>query len=259
MQRRKFIRKPSFAARLALPPAVLSLMLFWVASAAHWFGVLTSKNYTIVLTVAFALGTIAILLAMLGLKALWKNAAIGGRRSFFALLMAAPIVSTGLLAAVYSQITPRISDVSTDVTDPPHFLFATRNTGIDNQLEPPKLNSQAQAEYAGLSGRRYSLSADLVSVRISSLVEANGWKAATPFPVRNGQNEWLIEAEVRTPVLGFRDFVAIRVTEEGEAAYVDMRSASGFGQADLGANANRIRRFMKDLDSQISLGTSASQ
>lgn len=158
-----------------------------------------------------------------------------------------------------SQLTPRISDISTDLTDPPHFQFSDKTAGITNTLEPPRINPQAQAEYEGLSGRRYSLSADMISGKIMDLVEFNGWKPATPFPVRRGQDEWLIEATIRTPLFGFRDAVVIRVTEEGEAAYVDMRSASGFGEADLGANANRIKKFMKDLDTQISLGTTLQQ
>ena len=54
-----------------------------------------------------------------------------------------------------------------------------------------------------------------------------------------------------TPVAGFRDEVIVRLTDEGESTFVDMRSTSLFGANDLGTNARRIVEFMKDLDLQV--------
>ncbi len=41
------------------------------------------------------------------------------------------------------------------------------------------------------------------------------------------------------------------MTDEGDATYVDMRSASHFGQHDLGDNARRIDDFLSDLDAAM--------
>jgi len=43
----------------------------------------------------------------------------------------------------------------------------------------------------------------------------------------------------------------VRMTDEGDATYVDMRSASQFGQHDLGDNARRIDDFLSDLDAAM--------
>ena len=63
-----------------------------------------------------------------------------------------------------------------------------------------------------------------------------------------------IEADVTTPVMGFRDEIIVRLTDEGESTFVDMRSASLFGSRDLGANARRIETFMSALDLRIQGG-----
>ena len=69
---------------------------------------------------------------------------------------------------------------------------------------------------------------------------------ASPPPVRL---YWWKEAAL---VLGFYDDVVVRVTANGRrGALVDVRSASRFGQHDLGANATRVRKVMTALVERI--------
>jgi uncharacterized protein (DUF1499 family) len=58
----------------------------------------------------------------------------------------------------------------------------------------------------------------------------------------------LIEAIARTPILGFRDDVAVRVRATHEGARIDIRSASRYGRHDLGTNAARVRALIEDID-----------
>ncbi|MGH6923388.1 MAG: DUF1499 domain-containing protein [Propylenella sp.] len=60
-----------------------------------------------------------------------------------------------------------------------------------------------------------------------------------------------IEAVALTPVFAFRDEVIIRMRGTLEGTEVDMRSASGSGEHDLGQNARRIRAFFAKLDSVL--------
>ena len=48
------------------------------------------------------------------------------------------------------------------------------------------------------------------------------------------------------------DDVVIRVAETPQGTRVDMRSKSRVGQSDLGANAERVRTFLAELDQQLS-------
>ena len=43
----------------------------------------------------------------------------------------------------------------------------------------------------------------------------------------------------------------IRITDEGDTCYVDMRSASRYGRHDLGDNAARITGFLTALDAAV--------
>ena len=57
--------------------------------------------------------------------------------------------------------------------------------------------------------------------------------------------EGRIEAVARTLWFGFEDDVVIRVRATAAGSRIDMRSRSRVGVSDLGANAERIRRFAR--------------
>ena len=69
-----------------------------------------------------------------------------------------------------------------------------------------------------------------------------------PPPQGTAPRDGLIEAIARTPILGFRDDVAVRVRATHEGARIDVRSASRYGRHDLGANAARVRALIEDID-----------
>ena len=105
--------------------------------------------------------------------------------------------------------------------------------------------------YPAVTGRRYQLSADAIHAHALAIIEETGWTVRGNPVFTAGFGEWLIEAEVTTLVTGFRDEIIIRLTDEGESTFVDMRSASLFGANDLGTNARRIVNFMKNLDLRV--------
>jgi hypothetical protein len=76
--------------------------------------------------------------------------------------------------------------------------------------------------------------------------------------MRDMGNVATLEATARTPVFGFRDIVVVRLRGSPEGTEVDMRSASEFGEHDLGQNARRIRAFLAKLDSVLQLDPGAS-
>jgi hypothetical protein len=58
-----------------------------------------------------------------------------------------------------------------------------------------------------------------------------------------------IEAVARTPIMGFREDVSIRVAPDDEDSRVDIRSASRYFESDIGSNAARVRKLIDDLNS----------
>lgn len=61
----------------------------------------------------------------------------------------------------------------------------------------------------------------------------------------------LLQGETRTLVFGFESDISIRLSEEAETTFVDMRSVSRFGPHDLGANARIIAAFLAALDAEL--------
>ena len=66
-------------------------------------------------------------------------------------------------------------------------------------------------------------------------------------PRRTGR----IEAVARTPIMGFREDVSIRVTPDGDGSRVDIRSSSRYFESDLGSNAARISKLIDDINSTV--------
>jgi len=74
-----------------------------------------------------------------------------------------------------------------------------------------------------------------------------GWRVAHRDEVQGVIRVW-----ATTLVLRFVDDVEIRVgLDEDAQTRVDLSSASRKGRWDLGANARRIRRFLKKLDRKL--------
>jgi hypothetical protein len=77
------------------------------------------------------------------------------------------------------------------------------------------------------------------------VIDARASQAGT---VRDG----IIEAVARTPILGFRDDVIVRIRPTIDGARIDIRSASRYGRHDLGTNAKRVRSLIDDIDDVLS-------
>jgi hypothetical protein len=256
MMRREYIREPSRAANWAIQPAIFSLVLGLVATLAHRNGLLSSQNYVLVGVVIFAIAALGFTLSMFGLFALWTRGAKGGMRSTWALFMSLPVLGTGLLATLFATFTAPLSDISTDAVDPPSFTQKFEPAHGANINEPPRIDRLVQLEYYPyLTGRRYALATETIVPHVVKQIVEMGWTPAYENARLQGNGDWLMEARVNTSVFGFVDSVVFRITDEGTSTYVDMRSASNFGQYDLGANARRIESFLKALDVRVSQQT----
>ena len=89
--------------------------------------------------------------------------------------------------------------------------------------------------------RAYEMTLRLVNRRKWLVIDARA-----PQPPRNVGR---IEAVARTPIMGFREDVSIRVTPDDEDSRIDIRSASRYFDTDLGSNTARVRKLIEDLNS----------
>lgn len=61
----------------------------------------------------------------------------------------------------------------------------------------------------------------------------------------------VLQGEWRSLVVGFRFDVLIRLREEAETTFVDLRVASRYGRHDLGMGAMFAEEFLRDLDAEL--------
>src|SRR6266851_2196550 len=170
---------------------------------------------------ALALAVVAIVLAFGAFIVIWREGLRGGGHAVVALMIGIGILAYPAYLATRAYRLPAINDVTTDPLDPPRFEAIARLRSRESN----------PITYAGLRAAELQ-------------------RAAYPDiePPLLGRRDGLIEAVARTPIMGFRDDVVVRVRPAQEGARVDVRSASRYGRSDLGANASRVRALIEDID-----------
>lgn len=236
---KRSVRQSSVAARWSVRCAIFALALMGVATLLHRFGQLETGPYLLVMLIAALLAALGLVLSLIGLLGLWRHGYAGGKRAAAALAMSMLALSPFGLALYKAAVLPQLADVSTDMAEPPPFAGAPQS-GLKPGLQA--------AAYPNVTGRRYGLAGENVAALIDRQIAGNGWRVIERRGSLEGGGELLVEAEAATLIAGFKDRIVIRVTDEGATSYVDMRSKSGFGSYDMGANAARIVKFMAALD-----------
>lgn len=245
---KKSLRQNSVSARWSLRCAIFALALMSVAVLLHRFGLIETGPFLSVLALGALIAALGLVLSMTGLIGLWLHGYAGGRRAAAALALCL-IALAPFDYAIYKALTlPRVADISTDLADPPQFEQGGQS-GLKPQLQA--------AAYPDVTGRRYTMPGESLLALAERLVAEAGWRVIDRRGSLGASGEMLLEAEAATIILGFKDRIVIRVTDEGGSAYVDMRSKSGFGDYDMGANAARIAQFMQALDLLAALPPSA--
>ncbi|RAR59810.1 uncharacterized protein DUF1499 [Onishia taeanensis] len=145
-----------------------------------------------------------------------------------------------------AQTVPPIHDITTDLDNPPAFeaLAAAREAAPNEVAYPQDFADQQRAAYGRLHAITLPVSMAEAMAAVKATVEAQGWDVATASDSR-------LEATATTRWFGFKDDVAIRLTQTDAGVQVDMRSASRIGKSDLGTNAARIQDFLVALDARV--------
>lgn len=246
--------RPSRPARLARKVAVFALVLFLVAGVSHRQGLLETLAFLWVLALVAALALLALAMVALGFRGIWTRGDLGAGSAALAVVIALAVLSPFAVAAGRLVYYPRLSDISTDLVDPPAMpVAAARRLPGMTPIAPigPEAVDLQVAAYPEVTGRRYGAAPDRVLEAVDAVIAAEGWQVIARPETAEGEGEYTVEAVARTFVFGFPADVAIRLSDESESTYVDMRSASRYGRADMGDNAARITRFLTALDAEM--------
>ena len=205
---------------------------------------------------AFVGAVLTFLVGGVSLYQIWRRGSRGAVTTTIGLGVALGIFAWPLALLPSFRALPQINDISTDTQSPPKFvaLAKTRVPGAKNPNYPGGAVADAQKKgYPDIKPFVIDRSADeAFDIVIASLNRTLKMKIVQEDPPkgRYGQPGY-VEAVDHTPVLGFTDDIIIRVDGDAASARVDVRSASRFGVHDLGRNASRVRKILKEIQWQV--------
>jgi hypothetical protein len=172
------------------------------------------------------------------------------RRAGLAGLLVALALGVGVAVVPWNALRqaralPPIHDITTDTERPPQFVA----------ILPLRADAPNGAAYGGPDVARAQIGAypDLRTQRMDA-TRANAFGRALQAArglgweiVAADAAAGRIEATDTTFWFGFKDDVVIRLEADGAGSRVDVRSVSRVGVGDVGANAARIRAYLRAL------------
>jgi hypothetical protein len=266
MRRRLFTERP--VSRLAIwarRVALFSLAATVIAVILVRSGALDIVPALSTLAGALVLACVAILLAFGAGVAIWRDGVEGGRHVVTALIIGILLIAYPAYLGIRAWHLPAIYDVTTDPIDPPQFDAIARLRPRDaNPVSYAGLYT-AELQHTAYSDiepddtkatpqEAYDAAMKIINKRRWRVVDAHPPQGPSPriidarAPLANSTRDGIIEAVARTPILGFRDDVVVRVRPTTDGARIDVRSASRYGRHDLGTNAKRVRNLIDDID-----------
>jgi len=203
------------------------------------------------LAAAAGIGTLAALVSLAAM--LLSTRARAGRSLAMALAGLALGAATAAIPAWnlhLARSVPPIHDITTDTADPPAFVAlaqarAQSPSGVDYEGEA--VAAAQKAAYPDIGPAHYRRPPDQVFEAALSAARDIGLAVAAADP-----GAGRIEATATTRFYGFKDDVVVRIAPAAGGSRVDVRSASRVGKSDLGANARRIRAFLRALNARLS-------
>jgi uncharacterized protein (DUF1499 family) len=208
---------------------------------------------------ALALSLVAILLALGAGIVIWREGLGGIREAVTALLIGLALIAYPLYVGIRAYRLPAIYDVTTDPIDPPRFEAIARLRPRDaNPVTYGGLYTaeQQRVAYSDIEPDLTTASPQEAYDAVLKVIGKRKWHVVDARPPQAGApRDGLVEAVARTPILGFRDDVVVRVRATHEGARIDVRSASRYGRHDLGTNAERVRALIDDVDTVLAAPT----
>lgn len=247
-------REPS-AARWATRAALFAFGII-VAAAFMFrlFGLATPVAFNLFL-LAMGIAVLSIACAVVAAIIIWQTGRPGTARVLFAVCLSVALLCIPILYTMWARDYPPLNDVTTDFNNPPAFTAIAKLRGPgDNRVtyNRRRLAEEQVLAYPDIKPIRiarpveeaYALVADAMKRLKMEIVRDETPDAAAGTP---GE----IEAVDRTLVMGFYEDLAVRVTGDEDSSRVDIRSASRFGSADMGNNAEGIRELVREIQARV--------
>ena len=254
MKKLRYQRRHSHSAIWALRLSVFAMVLSAIGFTLHRFGKIETPDFELLTVLGGIFAVLAMILAAKGLRNLWVNGDKGGARSSWACIFAFSVLLPICFVVSLWYSSPPLYDLTTDFETPPQFPSTMPARLARMNALPVEVQGDMLAQmsaYPDVMGRRYEAAPDRVSQGVENTLKAFGWKQISPSGPLAAENALLFAATAHSTILGLKSDVVIRLLDEGETTYVDMRSVSQYGERDMGLNAVFITSFLSALEGEV--------
>jgi uncharacterized protein (DUF1499 family) len=226
--------------------AVLAALAAMLAGFGSRWGLWYFRTGFVTLRWAAYVGIVAALISLIAIILTWPTTL---RRGFlfsvFGVVVGILVFGVPLYYWRTAQRVPAIHDITTDTENPPRFvsiLPLRENAPNSSEYGGPEIAAKQRAAYPDLAPALLPVPTNKAYEQALSTARKMGWVI-----VDAKSSDGRIEATDTTFWFGFKDDIVIRVTPADHGSRVDIRSVSRVGKSDVGMNAKRIRKYLKEL------------
>jgi Protein of unknown function (DUF1499) len=203
---------------------------------------------------ALAIAVVALLVAFAAFAVIWMEGLAGMGAALSAMLISVMLLAYPAYLGLKAYRLPWIYDITTDPIDPPRYEALARLRPRDaNPVTYAGLYAaeQQRTAYPDIGPLGTNATALAAYGAVLAVVNKRRWRVVDARAPQAGRREGRIEAVARTPIMGFRDDVVVRIRPEPDGARIDARSSSRYGSFDFGTNAARLRSLINDIEDAI--------
>jgi uncharacterized protein (DUF1499 family) len=238
-------------------PAKWSPMLAWFALVVTVMAVLLIRfgriDYQpgfIALGAGLAIALVAVGMSFIAFVRIWQEGRRGLGSAIKGLIIAALVLAYPAVMAVRAVTLPQINDISTDTEDPPVFsrsraALEARSGRVPPDVPPETRELQREA-YVQIAPLTLDIGPEEAFALVRKAADNLGWRVIEAVPPGGRVGTGRLEAVDRTLLLKMPDDITVRIRPRADGTRIDIRSASRYGNHDLGANAKRIRAFLEE-------------
>jgi uncharacterized protein (DUF1499 family) len=203
---------------------------------------------------ALACAVVALLLALAAFVVIWRQGLGGFGHALAAIAIGIALLTYPAYLGAKAYKLPRLHDITTDPIDPPRYEVLARVRPRDANSVNYEGLAVAQAQHAAwpeIEPLDEDATPQAAFTAALAVITKRRWLIVDQRPPQPPRREGRIEAVARTPIMGFRDDVVVRVRPNEDGSRIDLRSSSRYGSFDFGTNAARVRALLDDIDEAI--------
>jgi uncharacterized protein (DUF1499 family) len=195
-----------------------------------------------------------VLLAFAAFIVIWREGLGGLGMAMTALLVGVAILGYPAYLGIKGYRLAAIADITTDPIDPPRFEAIARLRSRDaNPIVYAGLRAAElqKSVYPTIEPLLVAATPQVAFDQAVAVINKRKWRIVDARAPQSNRREARIEAVARTPILGFRDDVVVRIRPDPDGVRIDIRSSSRYGRHDFGTNASRVASLSEAIDDAI--------